>query len=353
MKRNKVIAALAIEVLVIITIVINDYNSFRLSSNRTEETTESIKGQEHKPEPSSRKEENKSVSQTQEFNTSQTQEETPQSEPLQDSSVSLAKLNISIGMNRDAIMKFFDENQIEYQISETNAIGNEDMYVRFDDNDNACYISLETPTWTTSRGLSVKQSISQMEQLYGNEYSWEAFNHKGRYDVFKYSLGDVKLEILTCFANLKEIDTISLYSPDCVEEIPDERIDQWMLIDSSYLSLNMSKEELLYFISDEGEISTDTITNTINLLDKNGNSIMKVDLSEDHHIKCLYTDSIEATTGRGIKKGDCLDLVEEYYGTNYTSVETTGGIVITYEFSESKIEFGIKENEVFDIKVAF
>lgn len=356
MKKNKVIATLAI--IGSVTIAFGIHYCFKqFNLNKLEETAKSEKAKAYTTELSSTQELNESISPTPDINTTQASNDILQTETFHDSEVLLGLLHISIGMNREEVMTLMDENQINYSVSgHTNSIGNDDMFIRFDENDNAYYISLETPMWSTSRGLSVEQSITQMEQLYGQDYVWEAFNHKGRIDFFTYALtDDVNLQIVTYNADLKQIYEVNLYDNRYMEESSLEPMDQMICVGSELheIRLGMSKEEMMYYLGDTYKMSTDSDTNSSNILDRDGDIVLTAIISEDGLVKCLYTDSTETSTWRGIKKGDSLSLIDAYYGTHYTSVEATEGINITYEFSESKLVFGIKENEVYDFEISF
>ena len=277
-----------------------------------------------------------------------------------DKGVIFDSIRITIGMSRKEIIDILNDNHLSYE--NDNTIKTEDLSIMFDNNDISNYISLKSDTnWATDRGLSFDDNISQMEELYGKEYIWEAFNHKGRYDTFIYSLGDIKLEVMyyRLKMEMKAIFHIDIYSSTTksiyTDPLPDEYVDHWLYTDSTLnmLWLGMSKDSIPYYKGDNQEMTYDDVSKTVKLTDKIKDVTIVILLSEDNLIQSMYTDSQEALTGREIKVCDTLEMVEKYYGINYVSEESDNGTKIVYRFSESIIEFGIKNNIVTDILIKY
>ncbi len=260
-------------------------------------------------------------------------------------------IQISLGSRKDDIISILDKNLIKYE-KNSETITSDGIQIRFDDSDIANYILLDGTLWSTSKGLTVEQSLPYMKQLYGDNYIWEVFNHRGRYDEYIYSFGKDKLEILTTEANLSKINKIYLYHEDYKGFPQEQSMDQVLIAeDSDYFSLSMTKKEITDYHNGEHKIIINDMNNTLNSYDSSGQIFMQGELSDENLVTCLNTSSDKVSTGRGLKIGDKKDKMEELYGTIYHSNEIDQGERITYEFQHSNIIFTLKDDTISNIVI--
>ena len=260
-------------------------------------------------------------------------------------------IQISLGSRKDDIISILDKNLIKYEKT-SESITSDGIQIRFDDSGIANYILLDGALWSTSKGLTVEQSLPYMKQLYGDNYIWEVFNHRGRYDEYIYSFGKDKLEILTTEANLSKIYKIYLYHEDYKGFPQEQSMDQVLIAeDSDYFALSMTKKEITDYHNGEHKIIVNDMDNTLNLYDSSGQILMQGELSDEELVTCLNTSSDNVSTGRGLKIGDKKDKMEELYGTIYHSNEIVQGERIIYEFQHSNIIFTLKDDTISNIVI--
>ncbi len=260
-------------------------------------------------------------------------------------------IQISLGSRKDDIISILDKNLIKYEKT-SGTITSDGIQIGFNDSDIANYIQLDGTLWSTSKDLTVEQSLSRMKQLYGDNYIWEVFNHRGRYDEYIYSFGKDKLEILTTEANLSKIYKIYLYHEDYKGFPEEQSMDQVLIAeDNDNLFLSMTKKEITDYYNGEHKIIVNDTDNTLDLYDRSGQILMQVELSDEDLVTCLITSSDKVSTGRGLKIGEKKDKMEELYGTIYHSNVIDQGERITYEFQHSNIIFTLKDDSISKIVI--
>lgn len=133
-------------------------------------------------------------------------------------SVIIKDTYISLNMTKSEMIELLDEGNISYSeySYEPNHelalnIGENKLFAYYDNAGKFTRLSIITSDVCTSKGITIGSTITEMIEIYGESFKKQSYNHKGRYEVYRYYVGDSIIEFGAFENDLNDIQNIEIY----------------------------------------------------------------------------------------------------------------------------------------------